>query len=226
MVTAPNRKANIAGQLSICYALEAGKAADRLNANAKDQAAVDQLHGDILLRLKNDSADAQREYQKAIVLRPGDPALLERLAAAQLASGEMDAARQSANASLQLNPHAREALRTLAAITMTQRDYDQAVPLLQRLAQEAPEDLNVQVDLGRALVQTGKAANALQHLKPALDAGYPDEKGALHAMEARALRQLGRDEEAEKASAEARRLSDAFQTRTKDGGRDQPHDNQ
>ena len=226
MVTAPNRKANIAGQLSICYALEAGKAADRLNANAKDQAAGDQLHGDILLRLKNDSADAQREYQKAIVLRPGDPALLERLAAAQLASGEMDAARQSANASLQLNPHAREALRTLAAITMTQRDYDQAVPLLQRLAQEAPEDLNVQVDLGRALVQTGKAANALQHLKPALDAGYPDEKGALHAMEARALRQLGRDEEAEKASAEARRLSDAFQTRTKDGGRDQPHDNQ
>lgn len=225
-ISTPTAKASTAGKLSICYALEAGKAADMLKANANDQAAVDRLHGDILLRLKSDPAGAQREYQKAIALRPGDPALLERLAAAQLAAGDMDAAKESANASLQLDPHGREALRTLASIAMAQREYDQAVPLLQNLAQEAPGDPNVQVDLGRALVQTGMAAEALQHLAPALNAGYPDEKGALHAMEARALRQLGRDEEADKASAEARRLSDAFQARTKEGGRVKSNDDQ
>ncbi|MDE3187183.1 MAG: tetratricopeptide repeat protein [Acidobacteriota bacterium] len=225
-ISTPTAKASTAGELSICYALEAGKAADMLKADANDQAAVDRLHGDILLRLKSDPAGAQREYQKAIALRPGDPALLERIAAAQLAAGDMNAAKESANASLHLDPHGREALRTLAAIAMAQREYGQAVPLLQNLAQEAPGDPNVQVDLGRALVQTGKAAEALQHLVPALNAGYPDEKGALHAMEARALRQLGRDEEADKASAEARRLSDAFQARTREGGRVKSNDDQ
>lgn len=223
-ITSPAAKANTAGDLSICYALAAGKAADKLKTNGDDQAAIDRLHGDILLRLKSDPAGAQREYQKAIALRPGDPSLLERLAAAQLAAGNMDAARSSAQASLQLDPHGREALRNLATIAMAQREYDQAIPLLERLAHEAPGDLNVQVDLGRALVQTGKAAEALQHLMPALNAGYPDEKGALHAMEARALRQLGRDDEAEKAALEARHLSDAFQARSKEGGRERSNE--
>jgi Flp pilus assembly protein TadD len=102
---------------------------------------------------------------------------------------------------------------------MLNRDYDQALPLLQQLAAESPDDRTAQVELGRALAQTGKSAEALQYLGPALAAGYPDEKGALHALEARALRDLGRDEEAAKASAEARRLSDAFQARAKNGGK-------
>jgi Flp pilus assembly protein TadD len=42
-----------------------------------------------------------------------------------------------------------------------------------------------------------------------LKAGYPDKKGALHAMLARALRRLGRDEEARQAAAEAAKLADA-----------------
>jgi hypothetical protein len=75
------------------------------------------------------------------------------------------------------------------------------------------------VELGRALAQTGKSAEALQYIAPALAAGYPDEKGALHALEARVLRDLGREDEAAKASAEARRLSDAFQARNKDTGK-------
>ncbi len=72
-----------------------------------------------------------------------------------------------------------------------------------------------QVELGRALAQTGHSAEALKYLAPPLNAGYPDEKGALNALEARVLRDLGRDEEAARASAEARRLSDTFQARNK-----------
>jgi tetratricopeptide (TPR) repeat protein len=206
-------------ELSVCYAVEAGKAADLLQANNHDEATLHRLRGDVEFRLKQDAPAAQEEYRKAIALHPGDPALLERLAEAQSAAGDTEAAKQSAQAALAIDPHRRDALRTLAAIAMTNRDYEQALPWLQQLAAESPGDRTAQVELGRALAQTGKSAEALQYIAPALAAGYPDEKGALHALEARVLRDLGREDEAAKASAEARRLSDAFQARNKDTGK-------
>ena len=207
-------------KLSICYAVEAGKAAAQLQEHAEDRAALERLQGDVLLRLKGDAAAAQAKYRDAMALRPGDPALLERLAEAQLTAGDTEAARQSAQAALAIDPHRREALQTLVSLAMSNRDYDQALPWLHQLAIEAPGDWTVQVELGKALAQTGKPADALQPLQSALAAGYPDEKGALHALEARLLRELGRDDEAAKAAAEARRLSDAFQARNKDGARE------
>ncbi len=202
-------------ELSICYALEAGMAAERLQANSKDEAAVHRLRGDILLRIKTDAAAAQEEYRQAIALQPRDPALLARLADAQASAGDSDGARQSAQAALAIDPHNRQALRSLAFLATSNRDYQQALPILRQIAAESPGDRSAQVELGRALAQTGSNAEALKYLAPALDAGYPDEKGALHALEARALRDLGRDEDAARASAEARRLSDAFQARSK-----------
>jgi predicted RNA polymerase sigma factor len=44
-----------------------------------------------------------------------------------------------------------------------------------------------------------------------LAAGYPDEKGALHALLAGQLRKLGREQEAKSAAQEAIRLANAFQ---------------
>jgi predicted Zn-dependent protease len=202
-------------KLAVCYALEAGKAAEQLQAGGKDEAALDRLRGDVLLRIKTDAKAAEQEYRNAIALRPGNPALLARLAEAQATAGDADGARQSAQAALAIDPHRREALRTLAFLSMSTRDYDQALPWLRQIAAESPGDRSAQVELGRALAQTGNGAEALKYLAPALAAGYPDEKGALHALEARVLRQLGRDQEAARASAEARRLSDAFQARNK-----------
>lgn len=210
---------DIAYKLSVCYAVEAGNAAARLQANNRDEATLHRLRGDVELRLKQDAPAAQDEYRKSLVLRPGDPALLARLAEAQAAAGDNDSALQSAQAALAVDPHRREALRTLAFMAMNSRDYEQALPWLRRLAAESPNDRTAQVELGRALAQTGQNAEALKYLVPALAAGYSDEKGALHALEARALRDLGRDDEAAKASAEARRLSDAFQARNKDAGK-------
>jgi tetratricopeptide (TPR) repeat protein len=207
-------------RLSICYAVEAGNAAQLLQANNKDDATLHRLRGDVLLRLKQDPASAQEEYRKAIALRPGDPALLARLGEAQLGTGDTEAATQSARAALAIDPHRPEALRTLAFLAMSNREYNQALPWLRQLAAESPDDRKVQVELGRALAQTGESAEALRYLAPALDAGYPDEKGALHALKARILRDLGREEEAAKASAEARRLSDAFQARSKVSGKE------
>lgn len=202
-------------KLSVCYALQAGMAAERLQASSNDEAAVHRLRGDVLLRVKTDAAAAQDEYRKAIALEPRDPALLARLAEAQASVGDAEGAKQSAQAALAIDPHRREALRTLAVIAMSGRDYEQALPFLRQMATESPGDRSAQVEYGRALAQTGNKAEALKHLAPPLESGYPDEKGALHALEARVLRDLGRDEEAARASAEARRLSDAFQARNK-----------
>ena len=205
-------------KLSICYAIEAGRAATRLESSAEDMAAVHRLRGDVLLRLKNDPSAAEAEYKQAIATRPRDPELLERLAEAQLSAGDTDGAQQSAQAALAIDPHRRSAMHTVAALAMNNRDYEQALPMLRQLAAESPNDRAVAVELGRALAQTGDSAAALQWLQPALAAGYPDEKGALHALLAKVLRNLGRDTEASKADAEARRLSDAFQSRSAQQG--------
>jgi len=204
-------------KLSICYAVEAGKAAGHLQAGVDDAAALHRLRGDVLLRLKDDPASAEQEYRQAITLRPGDPALKERLAEAQFTAGDTEGARQSALAALAIDPHRQEALRTLASLSMNNRDYQQALPWLRQLDAEVPRDRSVQVQLGKALAQTGNTAEALQHLSKALAGGYPDERGALHALEARLLRELGRNSDGAKAAAEARRLSDAFQANTKEG---------
>jgi predicted Zn-dependent protease len=212
--SAPNQGAQTAYQLSICYALEAGKAEQVLQNIAENVAAVHRLRGDVLLRLKGDGAGAEAEYRQAIAARAGDPALLERLAEAQLKAGETDAAEQSAQAALVIDPHRREALRTLASLAMNDRDYERALPWLKQLAAESPGDRTVQVQLGKALAQNSDAQGALHWLEPSLAAGYPDEKGALHALLGAVYRKLGRTADAVKAETEARRLSDAFQAQS------------
>jgi predicted Zn-dependent protease len=202
--------------------MEAEKVASRLEAAGGDPSALHRLRGDVLLRLRDDPAGAVQEYKQAIVLRPGDPALEERLAEAQLSAGDPEAAKQSAMAALALDPHRRGALRTMASLSMDTRDYEQALPWLRKLAVESPGDLGVQVELGKALAQTSHAAEALQNLQSAIAAGYLDEKGALHSLEARILRELGRDAEAAKTAAEARRLSDAFQAHNRGGAGGKP----
>jgi tetratricopeptide (TPR) repeat protein len=212
----PNLNIEAAYQLSICYAVEAGRAEEQLVAGAQDMAAVHRLRGDVLLRLKGDAPAAEGEYQQAIAISPRDPRLLESLAEAQLAAGESTAAEQSAKAALAIDPHRREALRTLATLAMNSRDYDDALLPLRELVAESPGDRTAAVELAKALAQTGDLNASLQILAPALAAGYPDEKGALHALMAHTLRKLGRNDEASLAEVEARRLSDNFQTHSKD----------
>jgi predicted Zn-dependent protease len=203
--------AETAYRLSLCYAHEAGAAAERLQAGApEDVAAMHRLRGDVLLRLKGDGPQAVGEYRTALAEHPGDPELIERLAEAQLSAGDADGARLSAQSALEVDPHRQAALHTLAEIAMSDRDYERALPWLRQLVAQAPGDRADQVQLGRALAQTGRPEEAVKWLAPALAAGYPDEKGSLHALLAGALRRIGRNTEADAASAAARRLSDVF----------------
>jgi predicted Zn-dependent protease len=210
---------NTRHDLSLCYAVEADGAAAQLNGHTQDQAALHQLRGDVLLRLSNDASGAQSEYKQAIAVRGQDPALYERMAEAQMSAGDPEEARQSAMAALGIDPHRRAAMGTLATLAMNNRDYEEALPWLEKMKAESPKDRKVEVELGKALAQTGKPAEALTNLQDALAVGYPDEKGALHSLEARLLRELGRNAEAAKAAEEAKRLSNAFQSRNRSGSR-------
>lgn len=194
--------------LQFCYANEEARTDARLSA-AGNQVGLHELRGDVALRLRYDAATAQKEYAAALKFRPKDPRLLARLAEAANTAGDTAQARSAALAALAADPRQSSALRTLAAIALDQRDYNEALTCLKQLAVLQPNDPWVQVELGVAHGQLGHPDEAVRLLQPLLAAGYPDKKGALHAQLAGSLRKLGRDDEAKQAAAEASRLANS-----------------
>jgi len=210
-----------AAQLASCYEREAVRTADHLQALG-NEASVHLIRGDILLSIRLDATKAAAEYTQALSLRPNDPQLLEKLAEAYFSQGEMDKARQAAQHALELNPNRKQLIRLLVQIAFSERDYTAALSLLNRLASVEPGDPWISVQQATAYAQTGNPGDAVQALQPALDAGYPDEKGSLHALLASQLRKLGRTEDAGRATAEAIRLADAFAQQTGNAPADHP----
>ena len=209
--------------LALCYARQAGIVADRLARSGKRQdAAVHMMRGDVLLRLQANHAAALEEYKAALEVHPNDPAVLERIGEAQLRSGQMEAARDSALAALKVDSHQVGSKRTLAKIAMDQRDYASALPYLRELVEQDPQDVTARVELGTVCAQTGALDEALRRLGPALAAGYPDQKGSLHYLLGTVLRKMGRADDAERAFAAARELSDEFQQTSHQDQNEQP----
>jgi predicted Zn-dependent protease len=161
--------------------------------------------------MQGDTAGAIAEYQAALNTQKDDPKLLERLAEAQVAQGDLAGAAGNAEAALQLDPHRYSARQTLARIAMEQGRYADALPQLTALAEQDPHDPGTQISLATTLSQLDKPDEALQHLQPVIDSGYPDQKGNLHSLLGALLRKTGHPEEAVKAFATARALSTAYQ---------------
>lgn len=199
--------------LSGCYAAQAGSVADRLQQGS-DNGVVRMMRGDIMLRLAANPGGAIAEYQAALASRKNDPGVYERLAEAQMAAGQMDAARQSAEAALRLDEHRYRAKSTLANIALEQRDYAGALPYLRQLLAHDPQDLTTRVQLGTACAKTGALEEAFRNLSGPLEQGYPDEKGSLHYLLGTVLHRMGRGPEAEAAFATARQLSENYSRTT------------
>jgi tetratricopeptide (TPR) repeat protein len=201
-------------QLSRCYSQQAGRAAQQVQQSAENQTAVHVMRGDIFLRLQAKPESAISEYEQALHETGNDPSVLERLAEAQFGAGKNDAARATAESALKIDPQRMGAKRTLARIAMQDRDYSTALPYLRELARGNSSDITGQVELAKACAQTGALDEAWQNLAPALQHGYPDEKGTLHYLLGTVLKKMGRTTEAERAFAEATQLSDAFQQKS------------
>jgi len=202
--------------LECCYASEAERATARIRALG-NEAVFHRVRGDFLVRVKSDAQSATEEYEKARKLQPRDAVLAERLAQAYQSRGQMDQAKQAAREALALDPRRLVALRLLASIAMSERDYPGALEFLNKMLAMRSNDAWVRVKMGIAYAHAGQPQQALAYLEPLLAAGYPDERGALHGMLAGVLRKLGREQEAQIAAAEANRLSDLFQQHLKTG---------
>lgn len=196
--------------LELCYASEAERSIARLRESG-NQAAFHRVRGDFLVRVKGDMQAATEEYVEARKLEPRDPLLAERLAQAYENIGDMQPAKLAARDALVLDPRRAVSLRLLASIAMNERDYPSALESLNKLLALRPNDGWTRVQLGIAYAQTARPQEALANLQPALAAGYPDERGALHAMLASVLHKLGREQEAQSAATESDRLSNLFQ---------------
>jgi tetratricopeptide (TPR) repeat protein len=169
------------------------------------------IRGDIFLRLQAKPELAITEYQQALAGDSNNPSVLERLAEAQFDTGLSDAARATAESALKIDPQRMAAKRTLAKIAMQDRDYSVALPYLRELVDRNPGDVSGRIELAKACAQTGALEEAWQNLGPALERGYPDEKGTLHYLLGTVLKRMGRSADADRAFAEATQLSDAFQ---------------
>lgn len=192
--------------LKVCYAGEIEQAAGRLRT-MPDQEMIHELNGDVMLELHGDAKAAQQQYAEALKSRPNDPHLLAKLADADRRLGDVAQTKAAAQDGLAVDPHESSALHTLAETAMSERDYAEALVRLKQLMIISPRDNWTHVQLGVTYSQLGHPEDALRYLGPELSAGYPDPKGALHAMLASALHKVGRDVEAKKAASEAARLS-------------------
>lgn len=209
--------------LELCYASEAERSIARLG-ELGNQVAFHRVRGDFLVRVKGDMQAATEEYVKARKLQSRDPLLAERLAQAYENIGDMQRAKLAAREALALDPRRAVSLRLLASIAMNERDYPNALESLNKLLALRPSDAWTRVQLGIAYAQTGQPQEALANLQPALAAGYPDDRGALHAMLASVLRKLGREQEAQSASTESDRLSNLFQQHAATGPEERPRE--
>ena len=201
-------------QLSRCYSQQAGRTAQQVQQSAENQSALHVMRGDIFLRLQAKPELALAEYQEALTGDKNDPSILERLAEAQFGAGKNEGARSTAEQALKVDPQRTGAKRTLARIAMQDRDYASALPYLKELAARNPHDVTGQIELAKACAQTGALDEAWRSLAPALEHGYPDEKGTLHYLLGTVLKKMGRTAEADEAFAEATKLSDAFQQKS------------
>jgi tetratricopeptide (TPR) repeat protein len=196
--------------LIACYGSVVGHTASQLSTQNKE-IAVHQIRGDILLSMKGDASGAAAEYTEALRLKPNDAALLEKKAQACFSQGDLEQAQRNARSSLAVDPHRQTTLQLLIRIAMSERDYPQALLLLAKLARMQPDDPWTRVQFATAYAQTGRPQEAVSNLQPVLLAGYPDEKGALHALLAGQLRKLGRDQDAKAAAEQAVKLANTFE---------------
>jgi tetratricopeptide (TPR) repeat protein len=207
--------------LEVCYASEVERTAALLRTKGYE-ATLHELNGDVMLQLHGDAEVAQKQYTEALKSRPEDPHLLAKLANAYERLGDFAQAKKVAQAALAVDAHESSALQTLVLMAMSERDYTEALVWLKQMMAISPKDQWTQVQLGVAYGQSGRPEEALHYLGQELAAGYPDPKGALHAMLASALRKLGREEEAEQAAAEAARLANSSLGSGEHGSTDAP----
>jgi tetratricopeptide (TPR) repeat protein len=141
--------------------------------------------------------DAQAECEKALAIKPGDPAAMLGLASAYLSNKNPQGAMDVAGKALVQSPADPELNLIMAQALENQREYDAAVPYLFKSLKGKPQmNPRIHALIGKAYAETGKTKEAIEQLKLGESS---DVDGTLQYLLARLYRQLGDTKDATEA---------------------------
>jgi predicted Zn-dependent protease len=168
------------------------------------------LLGDIY-RQRKYYPDAEQEYRKALVIRPGNAGALLGLSLTLLADSEIDEALHLAKAALEKGPDDPELNAVMGEILSAQHDFSGAEPYLKKALKTKPELVpHVHALLGRVYAEANRTQDAINEMKM----GLPDDKdGRLHYQLARLYLKVGDQNSAKKAFEASERLRSEGLTR-------------
>ena len=135
---------------------------------------------------------AVEELQRALRIRPGDPALTKQLGACLYRAKSYEEAARVLERVAQRDS-SPDVLFLLGDTLLTVGRSAEAVKVLERTVALVPRDLSARSSLGRAYLQQGQPAAAIPHLEAALAV---DDDGSVHYQLARAYQATGNAERA------------------------------
>jgi tetratricopeptide (TPR) repeat protein len=133
-----------------------------------DRAGMDGMLASVEAELGH-LAEAQADYRKALEKFPQDPTLLSNLAfLLTRSSGHLDEALQLVQKGLQKSPQEPHLLDTAGWIYIQKNQAHIAVPMLRRLTEKYPNDVDFRYHYGVALLSEGNKGEARKELEQAL----------------------------------------------------------
>jgi tetratricopeptide (TPR) repeat protein len=151
--------------------------------------------------------EAIEEWRKALALRPGDWRLSRELAISLHDARDFDAVLDHVGKLLKDDPDNPEWNFMYGDTLLARQETDKALPYLRRAVRTDPALLPAKAALGRAMMQTGNAAEAAPLLEAALSI---DMDGSLHFQLARALQAGGQPDKAREVLAKYQEISRAL----------------
>ena len=148
--------------------------------------------------------DAIREYRKSRELDAGLPAVQVELARALISVRDDTAAETELRSILKKQPPDPYACSLLGALLVQEGKETEAMTLLEKARAARPDEWGVYYYLGRARLQANDGQSTAPLLEKAASLN-PDESAVFYHL-SRALKALGRDAQARKASAKGAKL--------------------
>jgi len=111
--------------------------------------------------------EAIAQYQAGLAQVPSDPGLRAKLAMAYYAKGDLSKAAEGFSSVLKDKPDSIEFATLLANCYVRLRRTDQALSLLSPLGEAHPDNVNLQLTLGWALVNAGRGKEGLERIDEA-----------------------------------------------------------
>jgi tetratricopeptide (TPR) repeat protein len=181
-------------------------AADALLRASELDSTSPKLHvllGDIY-RQQKAYPDAQREYRKALALKPEDPGASFGLCLTLLGDSDVEGAFRLAQTALQKKPDDPELNSVMGEILCARHDFSEAEPYLKKGLNTKPEQVaHVHALLGRVYAETDRTREAIAELK----LGFADDRdGRVHYQIGRLYLKLGDRDLAKQAFAVSERM--------------------